>query len=627
MMDGKHRRSTLPILTAIVLFGFALRLYHVNQVPLRGDEAFTVIHWMREPLSDTLANIATVDPQPPLAYFLYHVWGILTGTGEQTVRLLPALLNLIGIPALYALGKRIGGRRVGLLAALMWAIHPYQIWHAQDARNYGIWAAASAVSLWLGLRAVEHDRRVDWVLYIIAAAAAAYLYYLELFALVVINLFVLITRWRDRRLLLRWLGAQIAIGLLLAPWYLQERLLVSSGYGGTAGGFELEKLWTWFIPTLTFGDALPASLAGWIWIPLLATLAAGGVALWRRNRGHALLIVLLGTLPLLLLGIVSTRMNVFAHRYVLAAAPAYVLLLAALVVALLRSRRIGVLGRAAGALLLAAVLAVQLTSLYAYYFDYTKSPDWRALASYLSQHADAADLIIQGAADEAYTFYADQYQIPAEGIRLPASERQSSDEIRAVLAARASQYASLWRVAQTPPNWPNAGVVEDWLNDQLQPVRITQANGMRIEQYRAWDVSPEEIAAAPLATFGDLAELVGARAFPPEPTGELVIWLYWRPIGQSAGPLKLFVHLAGPTNPASGTPLWSQDDQEPQDGRVTTDRWDIGTIYRDVYVLPLDNVPPGTYQLSTGIYTPDTGQRMLTTGGDDHVMIGTIALP
>jgi len=627
MMNGKHLRSTLPILTAIVLLGFALRLYHLNQVPLRGDEAFTVIHWMREPLSDTLANIATVDPQPPLAYFLYHVWGILTGTGEQTVRLLPALLNLIGIPVLYALGKRIGGRRVGLLAALMWAIHPYQIWHAQDARNYGIWAAASAASLWLGLRAVEHDRRVEWVLYVIVAAAAAYLYYLELFALVVINLYVLSTRWRDRRLLLRWLGAQVAIGLLLAPWYLQERLLVSSGYGGTAGGFELEKLWTWFIPTLTFGDALPASLAGWIWMPLLATLVAGVVTLWRRNRSHALLIGLLATLPLLLLGIVSTRMNVFAHRYVLAAAPAYVLLLAVLVVALLRSRRFGVLGRAVGALLLVTVLAVQLTSLNAYYFDYTKSPDWRALASYLSEHAGADDLIIQGAADEAYTFYADQSQIPAEGIRLPASEHQPSDEIRAVLAERAPQYASLWRVAQTPPNWPNAGVVEDWLNAELQPVRITQANGMRVEQYRAWNVSPAEISVEPLATFGGLAELVGARVFPPEPTGELVIWLYWRPIGQSAGPLKLFVHLTGPTNPATGTPLWSQDDQEPQDGRVTTERWDIGTIYRDVYVLPLDNVPPGTYRLSTGIYAPDTGQRMLTADGDDHILIGDISLP
>lgn len=627
MMNEKRLRTTMPLLIGIVLLGFALRLYHINQVPLRGDEAFTVIHWMREPLSDTLANIATVDPQPPLAYLIYHIWGFLTGTGEQTVRLLPALLNLIGVPALYALGKRIGGRRVGLLAALLWAVHPYQIWHAQDARNYGIWAAASSVSLWLGLRAVEHDRRVDWALYVIAAAAAAYLYYLELFALVVINLYVLLTRWRDRRLLLRWLGAQVAIGLLLAPWYLQERLLVSSGYGGTAGGFELEKLWTWFIPTLTFGDALPASLAGWIWRPLLVALGAGMWVLWRRDRRHALLIGLLATLPLVLLSIVSTRMNVFAHRYVLAAAPAYVLLLTMLVVALLRSRAGGMIARASGALLLVAVLAIQLGSLTTYYFDYTKSPDWRALASYLSERSSPDDLIIQGAADEAYTFYADQYQIPAEGIRLPASERQPNDEIGAVLAERAPQGASIWRVAQTPPNWPNAGVVEDWLNSQMQLVRATQANGMRVEQYRTWQVVPDEIEAAPLATFGGLVELVGVRVFPPEPTGELVVWLYWRPIGQSAGPLKLFVHLTGPTNPATGTPLWSQDDQEPQDGRVTTDRWDIGTIYRDIYVLPLANVAPGTYQLSAGIYAPDTNQRIPTANGADHAVIGEITLP
>jgi hypothetical protein len=150
---------------------------------------------------------------------------------------------------------------------------------------------------------------------------------------------------------------------------------------------------------------------------------------------------------------------------------------------------------------------------------------------------------------------------------------------------------------------------------------------MRVEQYRTWQVVPDEIEAAPLATFGGLVELVGVRVFPPEPTGELVVWLYWRPIGQSAGPLKLFVHLTGPTNPATGTPLWSQDDQEPQDGRVTTDRWDIGTIYRDIYVLPLANVAPGTYQLSAGIYTPDTHQRIPTANGADHAVIGEITLP
>ena len=132
--------------------------------------------------------------------------------------------------------------------------------------------------------------------------------------------------------MLRWIGAQIAIGLLLAPWYLQPRLLFGSGYGGTAGQFDPPAV----------ADALhPDADVRRISCPLIlsrACAAAARIALlvglfvwWRRNRRQALLFGLIGTIPLLLLGVVSTKLNVFEPRYVLAAAPAYTLILCVLV--------------------------------------------------------------------------------------------------------------------------------------------------------------------------------------------------------------------------------------------------------------------------------------------------------
>src|SRR5690606_9005449 len=125
------------------------------------------------------------DPQPPLAYASFRLWALIFGTHETTTRLLPALINLLGIPTLYLLGRRIGGAWAGVLAALLWAMHPYHIWHSQDARNYAIWGALSVLSLLLGLRAIERRRLSDWALYILSAAITAYFYYLELFTLVV----------------------------------------------------------------------------------------------------------------------------------------------------------------------------------------------------------------------------------------------------------------------------------------------------------------------------------------------------------------------------------------------------------------------------------------------------------
>lgn len=618
-----RRLTHLALVTALILLGFALRLYQINHVPLRGDEAFTVIHWVREPLAQTIANIATIDPQAPLSYALFRGWGMLTGTTEFTVRYLPALLNLLGVPVLYALGKRLGGGRLGYVAALFWAIHPYQIWHAQDARNYAIWAALSPLAAWLALRALDKRRRLDWLLYVLAAATAGYIYYLELFALVVLNLFVFITHWRDRRLLIQWIGSQIAIGLLLAPWYLQERLLFGSGYGGTTGRLDPPLWLTWFVPTLTFGETLPPELKAVLWIALLLALIVGWVVLWRRKRQLAIWLGLLSTLPLLFLGIVSTKLNVFTPRYVLTAAPAYTLLLAVLIVYL--PIRAVPMRRIVSVALCIAILAVSGLSLYHYYFvpETFKSPDWRALARYLNTHTQADDLVIQAAADEAFTFYFNEYAVAGDLIYLPANPRQPADEIEMVLVEQTAAHRSTWYVAE-PPDWTNRAVPLDWLNAELQQVRHTSVPRLPIAQFMPWAVA--NAASDPLAVFTDingtsLVELVSYDLW-REPDGHLTVWLDWRPLTASAEALKSFVHVLSAVQPQPVT----QDDQFPQDGRLNALDWPLNAVYRDVYTLPLTDVVTGEYQIAIGWYNPDTGAR-LTTDQADHVALETLTLP
>lgn len=612
----------------LICCGFALRLYRINVVPLRGDEAFTVLNWMRHPFADTLTNIATYDPQPPLAYATYRLYALVVGDRENQVRFLPALLNVLGIPALYVLGKRLGGWRLGLLAALLWTINPYQVWHAQDARNYAIWAALSPIALWLALRTLEKRRLLDWGLYVILASVTLYFYYLELFVVFVLNLYVFLSYWRNRPLLLQWLASQVVIALILAPWYLQGRLLSGSGYSGTATGFDPLGWLTYFVPSLLFGEIFARQLvenlsSGLFWgvIVLLAgMLFLGWLVVWKKSGQKALLLGLMGTVPLLLLGIVSLKLNVFTPRYVLAVSPIYALLVAFLLMKLWELRR-GIFYQRLFICVSVVVLSIDVFNLQGYYFsgDYAKSPDWRSWATYMADWSHPDDLIINTSGDEAATLYHNDYGVSAEQIRLPASGEQPSDEIRSILDQSQHDYASIWLAADTPPNWQTTGIVEAWMADHMQLVRQTNANGLRIEQFMSWEVDP--ISQPSLATFADLVELADAQVFlPPEPTDELTIWLYWRPIETSTTPLKVFVHLLGETNPATGTPLWTQDDQFPQNGRISTTNWQLNTLYRDVYTLPLQSVSPGEYTLAVGLYDPDTNERLSVGEGDTLIL-------
>lgn len=617
------------VIAALVCLGFALRLYRINVVPLRGDEAFTVIHWMREPLSETFANIATRDPQPPLAYITYRLYALVIGSEEEKVRFLPALLNLIGIPALYGLGRRFGGRWLGFLAAFLWAINPYQIWHAQDARNYAIWAALSPTALWLALRALQKQRRVDWALYIAAAVLTLYFYYLELFAVFVLNVYVFLTYRRNRKLLIQWFASQILIGLALAPWYLQERLLVGSGYGGTASRFDPGQIFTSFIPSLLLGEdfarylrVLPPALWVAALVAMVMALAGGWWVVWRRDRRKAVLLGLLGTVPLLLLAVVSLRLSVFTPRYVLSVSSVYVLLVAVLLLYMWSLRGKSVLYSTVSGVFFVVVLALNISSLISYYFpfDYAKAPDWRALTTYLARRAEDTDIIVNTSADEAYTFYHGENSVLAEQVRLPASAVQPVKEIRDLLVDYQRRYDSIWLAARTEPTWSNAGIVEAWLEEHMQPVRQTSINGLRADQYMTWEV--DAVDQPPLARFDALVELADAEVLlPPDPDGDLTVLLYWQPLGTSPAPLKIFVHLlAAPQSP----PL-AQDDRFPQNGRISTTDWSPETIYRDAYTLALRGVPAGEYVLAAGIYDPQTQERIPAEDAD-HTVLQTIVV-
>jgi len=626
-------------LITILLLGLALRLYRLDALPLRGDEGFSAQNWAAQPFLVTLRTTATIEPHPPLTYAVFRAWGVLFGTQHELIlRLLPALGNLIGIAALYALGRRLHSRAAGLLAAFFWAINPYQIWHAQDFRNYALWSSTSAVTLWLALHVIQRRRPLDWVLYGGAMLISSLIFYFDLLAMGAVGLFVLAVSRRERGFIMRWLLVNSVIaGIVMATFLVLQGPLIGSGsYAGTTAYADPIQLITVFLPTIAFGDTLPAAV-----LPILGTVAAllFVVGLWFIGRGRAassrfspaqaaLFLALLGIAPLVVLCAAALKFGIFTPRYVMLSAPAYILLGCLVMVQMWQT------GARRGRFLAVTIglmwVALNAYTLNLYYHDplYHKTRDWRALSVYLAHNVAPDDLVIQTAVDAGFGYYYHLIGGAALDIGLPDNFDQPAAEIRQVLAQRAAMHRSLWIVARTFRDWPNYGIVEAWVEEHLQLVRQTVIDDLPVRQYMRWEVVPDEIGSTPLATLAPTVDLAGAKLFlPAEPTGEITLWLYWRPRQRSKTPLKVFVHVLGDINPATGTPLWAQSDYEPQQGRVHTDSWAVGTVYRDVYTLTVRDLPAGDYHIVAGLYDPLTNTRVLTADGQDSIPIGVVHLP
>ena len=135
--------------------------------------------------------------------------------------------------------------------------------------------------------------------------------------------------------------------------------------------------------------------------------------------------------------------------------------------------------------------------------------------------------------------------------------------------------------------------------------------------------------------FGETLRLCGYavssdRAAPGEWLSVTFWWELPHPVDRGA---NSFVHLIGPTvNPATGTPLWGQEDKQ-----MAINWWWPGRMYRDTYTFRvLPDAPPGEYRLEVGWWDPDTQQRYpprivhgagIALSEWNSLLVGTVIVP
>jgi uncharacterized membrane protein len=375
-------------LVASVIVGCGLRFALLGQQSFWYDESVTA-QLGAAPLHDLLTGVAEDFTNARGFWILAHAWQTFARS-DAALRVLPALLGVIGVIATFAAVRAIVDTRTGVLTAALLAINPEHVYLSQEYRAYTAMLVCCAAVLGAAWTFLRSGSRAALLLYVLAGAAGLYTQYYVGLTLVAVNIWALL-HLRGRRPWILWLVAQFSILLIFGvalPQLLEHatmRLLTSDG--------SASRLHLIVTPlTLLFGRTLVwsgAARSEWLLAGsaslLVWVVAAIGIS--RRGvRGASAYLVICAVAPyaLAVLMVLVTQMQAWDDRKALA------MLVPAL--GLLAIGLDGAPRRSAAAATILLVLGSALALLHYYSAPY--KDDWRDVEAYILARASAGDAVL-----------------------------------------------------------------------------------------------------------------------------------------------------------------------------------------------------------------------------------------
>ena len=190
--------------------------------------------------------------RPPLYPALLWGWVQIFGVSPWALRLPSALFSAAAVPMVFLAGRRLFDGRVGILAAVLMAISPFQIEFAQLNRYYALMVLLGVTSVWTLLRALgvgeggdAGGRPRDWVGYVVVSTLLFYTQPMAIFTLAAVAAAIGVMTIRGglrHRQQARFWGAQIAIVALAVPWLALPMVEVVRNAPPTVGGSRVPLL-------------------------------------------------------------------------------------------------------------------------------------------------------------------------------------------------------------------------------------------------------------------------------------------------------------------------------------------------------------------------------------------------
>ncbi len=686
-MTGRERaRFGLWGLVAILLLAFGLRLHRLGAESLWYDETVSA-HLAGKSLPDLVAHTAG-DIHPPGYYALLHVWTRLTGSHDFALAFFSLAFGVLLVALAYRLGARVFGIQAGVLAALLVAVSPYNIWYSQEVRMYTLGAVLGlgvlgAVVALLTEPLSARFKKAGWLaLYALCGALGLWTLYYFAFLLIAVNLMVVVwwlaalRRGRSSwRWLARWGVAQATVLVLYAPWIPIAWRQAANPPVPPWRGFEtcgemLVETWS----ALCLGQSVDPAR---VWSILLLFAAVFGFGLISRRlppclkgrlEGREFLPGLLAGytfIPVLLIYVASFVTPLFHVRYVFTYSTPFYLVLGAGLAWLWQHWR-----PAAWAGLAVIVIASGL-SVHAYHTDPRyASDDHQAAVRFLAERWRPGDAILvnAGYAYTALVTYWDGDPIDWRGrlvgewpdgiesdLRRPTVfqvgtvdgepslgwGRPDSDfyamnraETAEALGRVFADFDRVWvyRIYDTVTD-PD-GFIRQWLEEKgtrFEDQVFTGEANLRVQGFLTGRDGLSEVRPVGVDLEGTSVRLVGSTFLPPavEVGGALDLALLWQVGAPSAGtgalPLSDEAILFAGLLDAGGR-SWAQTDERPLGSLYPVAAWPEGAVVRTpLRILVPPGTPPGSYRLEVGWYRFVDGQPVwLPSASGERVQLGVV---
>jgi len=669
------------LLLPLVLAAFALYMWRIDAKSIWWDESLS-LHRARGDIAYILSNhidfpgSPTVDLHPPLYFLVLHAAINVAGESDLVLRFPSALFALVLIPLLYAMGQRLRGPRVGILAALMGAVSPFYLWYAQEARMYTMVTAFSLASLCMLWRAISEHRIRYWMGFGLTAAAAVATQYMALLV-ILCQLGLAVWLWHRRRPAqgnateprhhrrYRW-GLSIsalfvgivlviigyeALRLALEPQagrgYVSLGILLSDALNSFSLGLSVVSSEVWAIDALFLVMFILGAISAWRQPPPLSDAAGEFTIPDRRGAGMIVLVAYI-VLPIFLIWLYSHINPVYmGSRYVMMCSPAFYLGLGLGLDALARRHTV---------FFLLAGLALLLGAGYSdwRYFSherYRTKEDHRSAAHYVMANERVNDAIVVNAPENLEAFM--HYYAPQQGRRgdliaigrpsRALTGRSDADVINQEMMPL-TKYDRLWLVhARTMFSDPE-DLVTRWLDEHavLLERKVFPSYGSPVT-VSAYSMRPPLYSQNPLettmGTFGGRLALQDYTVRYFDATGQ-ARQLASTELAQAPGSLSP----QAAANPIPGGKvlsvvlLWQPQDrladikaslrlidqggeQRAQRDRIPfmywpSSKWPVGQVIRHEADVPVPHdITPGIYTLRLVIYEAESGAPWPFTDG------------
>jgi mannosyltransferase len=500
---GRRRsRSSSPgwALVAVIGLAFALQVIGLDRQSLWRDEV-DAIRFAQFPLPDLLRTFVTPGQNGPLYFLLLRPWLALAGHSEFALRFLSLFFGVLVVPLTYQLARELFAflrhterESASLLAAILAATCPYLVWYGQEGKMYSLVVALALISISCYLAALKHGRWYHWLAYVATTTAAFYVHLIAALLIPVQLLIFALGSWNRRARWKPWLLSLAALTLPYLPllaWQLPALLQrVDTGYRV----FPLNEMLLSLLADYSLGVA--PSVTVWAVAFFAALLAAGLLLLVQaprtglRRTAQCVLLCWLFVPPLAFF-LVTLRRPIFTTRYLIFVLPAYLLLLAAGLVAV--SRR----ARPVAALSLAALLALNGWGLWNQAHTPLKA-DFRTATYHIVERLAPQDLVLFQIpyGRHSFDYYVERWsglhrgELPsplaggsyrwAEG--LYTNTGMPPDEAAAQMANLTAGSQVVWLVATETSMWDARGLVQGWLDEHA--TLTDQAEFTRVTVYR-----------------------------------------------------------------------------------------------------------------------------------------------